>query len=255
MDCPSKEVLLDFIDGELPEEQSHQISEHIGSCDSCKTELRELLALFSVLNNTIDNDKCLALDKLQNYAEGTCGLEDKEHIAKHVEFCNRCRSYVWSFQASEQELADWQKREEAEYRKFAAENSASDLARATLEKLLPARVELFDKAWQSVLDFVDDLKGKAIENWPSFNQETRLVGVLGFADASDPETDAASIIVATTLYVAQAVSDEEIESSAEGIEAATREVAIKLGAGKELQKRLAEIIPPLVLESQLDADA
>jgi len=158
-------------------------------------------------------------------------------------------------QASEQELADWQMQEEAEYRKFAAENSASNLARATLEKLLPAKMELFDKAWQSVLDFVNGLKGKAVESWPSFNQETRLVGVLGFADASDSETDAASIIVATTLYVAQAVSDGEIESSAKDIETAIKEVASKLGAGKELQKRLVEIIPPLVLKSQLDADA
>lgn len=255
MNCPDKDIMQDFVDGELSEAKIKQIVEHIRSCDTCKTELRELLALFSVLNKGVDNDKCPALDKLQNYADDTCGQEDKQHIAEHVDCCDRCRSYVWALQASEQELADWQKQEEAEYRKFAAENSASILARATLEKLLPTKMELFDKAWQSVLDFVNNLKGKAIESWPAFNQETRLVGVLGFADASDPETDAASIIVATTLYVAQAVSDGDIEPSTKDIEAAVKEVAPKLGAGKELQKRLVEIIPPLVLESQLDADA
>ena len=93
-----------------------------------------------------------------------------------------------------------------------------------------------------------EIRDKAIENWPSFNQQTRLAGVLGFADSSDPQTEAASIIMATTLYISQVISDGDIEPSAKDIKVAIKEVAAKLGAGKELQKRLIETVPPLVLK-------
>ena len=96
--------------------------------------------------------------------------------------------------------------------------------------------------------FVQDLKGKTIENWPSFDAGEHLVGALGFAESYDPETEAASIIMATTLYVSQAISDGEVRPCQEDIETSIKEVATKLGAGKELQKRLIEAVPPIVLK-------
>ena len=248
MDCPSKEILQDFMDGELPEVKCRPIIEHIRSCDTCKTELREVFSLCKVLNQAVDKDKCPSLETLDSYANNTCGNEEIGKIKEHVDFCGRCKSYVWAFQASEEQLADWQKQDDLAYREFEAKTLGYDSAKETLQQLLPGKIELLDKAWQSLLAFVLDLKDKAIENWPSFDQETQLVGVLGFVDASDPETDAASIIMATTLYISQAVSDGDIEPSTKDIEEAIKEVAAKLGAGKALQKRLIEIVPPLVLK-------
>lgn len=248
MNCPDKETMQDFVDGELSDAKIPSIIGHIRSCDTCKTELRELYTLHNALNQIVDKDKCPSLDALEKYADNSYSNEQTSEIAEHIDFCSRCRSYVWAFQASEEELANWQTQEELAYKEFEAKELGYNAAKETLCKLLPGKIDLVDKIWQSALSFVLDIRDKAIENWPSFNQETRLVGVLGFSDASDPETDAASIIMATSLYVSQAVSDGDIEPSTKDIEAAIREVASKLGAGKELQKRLIETVPPLVLK-------
>lgn len=248
MNCPDKETMQDFVDGELSESKIKRLVKHIRSCDTCKTELSELYTLHDALNQAIDKDKCPSLDSLEKYADNSCSEEQASKITEHIDFCGRCKSYVWALRASEEELAAWQTQEEQAYNKFEAKELGYDAAKETLGKLLPGKIDLIDKIRQSALDFVLDIRDKAIENWPSFNQETRLVGVLGFADSSDPQTEAASIIMATTLYISQAVSDGDIEPSTEDIEAAIKEVAAKLGAGKELQKRLIETVPPLVLK-------
>jgi len=248
MDCPDKEIMQDFVDGELSQPRIKQMVKHIQSCDACKTELSELYALHNALNQVIDKDKCPSLDELEKYADNSCSADRRAKIVEHVDLCSRCWSYVWALQASEEELAEWQTQEELAYKEFEAKELGYDAAKQVLSKLLPGKIELVEKIRQSALDFVLDIRDKAIENWPSFNQETRLVGVLGFADSSDPQTEAASIIMATTLYISQAVSDGDIEPSTEDIEAAIKEVAAKLGAGKELQKRLIETVPPLVLK-------
>ena len=113
-----------------------------------------------------------------------------------------------------------------------------------------AKIELLDKAWQSAVAFVIDLKNKAIEDWPSFNQEARLVGVLGFAESYDPQTEAASIILLTTLYISQEISDGKLKPNTQDIEATIKEIAPKFGAGKELIKRLIEFVPPVILSSR-----
>jgi len=248
MDCPGKEIMQDFVDGELSQSQVKQIVKHIKSCDACKNELRDLYTLQNALNQMIDKDKCPSLDELEAYADDKCPSDIRTEIAEHVELCSRCKSYVWALQASEKELAQWQAQEELGYKEFESKELGLDAAKQVLSKLLPGKIELVDKIRQSALDFVLDIRDKAIESWPVFNQQTRLVGVLGFADSADPQTEAASIILATTLYISQAVSDGDIELSINEIEAEVKEVAAKLGAGKELQKRLIDTVPPLVLK-------
>ncbi len=107
---------------------------------------------------------------------------------------------------------------------------------------------MLDNVWQSVLTLVLDLKEKAMESWPSLDKGSQLAGVLGFEESYDPETEAASIIMATTLYVSQAISDGQVKPCQEDIETSIKEVATKLGAGKELQKRLIETVPPIILK-------
>ena len=248
MDCPSKEILQDFMDGDLPEAKSRPIIEHIRSCDTCKTELREVFSLYRVLNQVVDKDKCPSLETLESYADNTCASEEIGKIKEHIDSCGRCRSYVWAFQASEEELADWQKQDDLAYQEFEAQNLGYDSAKETLQQLLPGKMELLDKAWQSVRAFVQDLKDKAIESWPSFDRGPRLVEALGFAEPYDPETDTAFIILVTSLYISQAVSDGRVQPSSKEMEPAIKEVSEKLGAGKELQKRLIKIVPPLVLK-------
>jgi hypothetical protein len=254
MNCPSKEIVQDFIDGELPEIENQNIAEHIRSCGACKAELKEILSLHKVLNQVVGEDKCPSYDVLESYADNTCANDKISEIKGHIDLCSRCRFYTWALIASEAELVDWQTQDEKAYKEFCEKDLGFNAVKDTLQKLLPAKIDLLEKGWESILSFVLDLKDKAVESWPSFNQQTQLVGVLGFAETYDPQTDAASVIMTTTLYVSQLVSDGQIEPCQEDIEAAIKEAANKLGAGKELQKRLIETIPAIVLNIYREGD-
>jgi anti-sigma factor ChrR (cupin superfamily) len=248
MNCPDKEIMQDFVDGELSDTDAKPVVKHIRSCDSCKAELQEIFTLYNTLNHVVDEDQCPSLDALESYADNSCSKEQAGKIAEHIGLCGRCKSYVWALQASSEELANWQTQEELAFKEFQAGELGYDAAKETLNRLLPAKIELLDKGWQSLLSFVLDLKDKAMESWPSFGQRAQLVGVLGFDENCDPQTDAASVIMITTLYVSQLVSDGQIEPTQADIEDAVKEAAAKLGAGKELQKRLIETVPPIILK-------
>ena len=248
MNCPNKETMQDFIDGELPEVKSQQIAEHIRSCDTCKTELQEILSLQNILNEVVSEDKCPSYDFLEDYSNGTCDSSKVTETREHIDLCSRCRFYVWMLQASEAELADWQVQEKKAYREFCEKDLGFAAVKNTLQKLLPSKVNLLEKGWESILSLVLDLKDKAMESWPSFNQRAQLVGVLGFSEAYDPQTEAALVIMATTLYVSQLVSDGQIKPKQEEIEVAIQETATKLGAGKELRKRLLETVPSIIIK-------
>jgi len=247
MNCPSKEIMQDFIDGELPRAEIQTIAGHIRSCETCKKEFQEILSLHNVLNQVVSEDKCPSYDELENYVNNTLENNKIGEIKEHIDLCGRCRSYVWLLGASEEDLVNWQAQDEIAYKEFCEKDLGFAAVKNTLQKLLPAKSDLLEKGWESILSFVLDLKDKAMENWPSFNQQSQLVGVLGFDETYDPETDAASVIMVTTLYVSQLVSDGQVKPHQEDIEAAVKETAAKLGAGKELCKRLIETVPPIIL--------
>lgn len=248
MDCPNKNTIQDFVDGELSEEQFQPLIDHVRSCEVCKTELRELMSLHHILNQAVSADECPSLDTLESYA--ACGqAEEKDSaITEHMEFCDSCRSYAWAFSASPEDLANWQAQQQRAFDEFQAKEFGYDVAQAALQTLMPAKIELLERMWQSTLAFIQDLKEKAIESWPTFGAGAHLVGALGFAEDYDPENDAASVILVTTLYVSQEVNDGQVPPCQKDIEAAVKQVAAKLGAGKELQKRLLATVPPLVLK-------
>lgn len=246
MNCPNKELLQDYIDGELSDSNVDSVVEHIRSCQSCKDELRDIFILHDTLNKIIQQDPCPSVEMLEQYAQDSCPAETVEAVKEHIELCDRCRSYAWAFQASEEEMTQWQIQEEQAYREYLAATPSYQSANEILTQLLPGKIELLDQAWQSLLSWISELKTKAIENWPSLIQEPQLAGVLGFAEGSDSQTEAASIILATTLYVSEAIADGSITDSQEDIAATVKEVATQLGAGKELQKRLLETVPPII---------
>lgn len=249
MHCPDKETLQDLVDGELQKSKVPQVIEHIRLCDKCKTEFREILSLYNALSKAVAKDVCPSIDALKNYAQKALPTEEMDKVKEHIEFCNRCESYLWLFRASEAELAEWQANEKLSYQKFRARSLGYDAAKESLKKLLPGKVELFDRIWESVLNLVVDLKNKTAEQWPTFKSPGQLMGVLGFSETSDPESNATSIILATTLFVAQEIADGEVNTTLEDIRAAVLDAAQRFGAGKELQARLSETVPELIMKS------
>ena len=238
--------MQDFVDGELEDVRSEEIVEHVRFCKVCQMELRDLLALYVALHQVVDADPCQSVDVLKDYVNGKCSGESADTIKRHIEFCSRCSLYVWSLRASEEELAEWQAKKEQEYSEDEAQELGRDRARKVLLKLLPGKADQIDSLWQSVLMFVSEMKDKAAESWQGLEAGMQLAGGLGFTESYDPETEAAYIIMITTLYVSLVASSARRED----LEAATRRVAAKLGAGRELQKRLVDVLPFLVLMSE-----
>ncbi len=86
MNCPDKETMQDFVDGESSDARIRSIIGHIRSCDTCKTELRELYILHNALNRIVDKDKCPSLDELEKYAGKSCLDEQTGKITEHIDF-------------------------------------------------------------------------------------------------------------------------------------------------------------------------
>ncbi len=254
MNCPDREIIQDYIDSELSDTNAKSITEHIRTCSTCKKQLQELLAFHDTLNSLVENDQCPSIADLERYSNNTCQQAQANEIGEHIGLCSRCQTYVWALGASQQELDNWQKQEEQGFREYLARTPGYIAAKESLLKLLPAKLEMLDESWQSVLSWVSSLKDKALENWPSLTQQPQLAGVLGFAQTSDPQSQATSIILMTTLYVSEAIADGTIKSSQQDIEIMVKQVAEKLGAGKELQKRLLETVPAVILQVYKDGD-
>ena len=132
MDCPTKEVLQDYLDGELSTDKARSIREHVQSCDSCKNKLRKLSSFYSTLNQFVNQEKCPSFDLLESFS--SCPDKDSS-VKTHVELCARCKSYVWAFQATDEELAEWQKQDVLAYQEYEAHELGYDTAKETLQKL------------------------------------------------------------------------------------------------------------------------
>ncbi|MBD3376631.1 hypothetical protein GF406_16465 [candidate division KSB1 bacterium] len=249
MNCPKRAVLQDYIDGELSQDDNQSIIKHIQSCTKCKEQLRDIFVLQKTLSKVIQEDPCPPVEILEKYAKNIGSTETAGTIKEHIDLCANCRSYVWAFQATEEELAQWQSQEEQSFKEYLAQNQGFDAAKAVLLKLLPNKIELFDKWGLAILSWVSGLKDKALEQWPSLTSSPQLAGVLGFSEEIDHSTEAASIIMATTLYISESISDGSIEPTREAVEQEIRQIAPVLGAGTQLQERLIETIPGIVLKS------
>lgn len=249
MDCPDKQILQDLIDDELDNDQAAQVVVHIRSCNKCKREFGEILWIYKGLKEVVGEVECPSKDTLERYAKNALSEATMNDIKKHIDLCVSCSSFVHLLTASEAELARWQAEEERSYQEFADKNLGYQAAKEVLGKLLPGRFEFLDEIWNSVLKLALDLRTKAVEQWPKFGTPEQLAGALGFSDASDPESSASSIILVTTLLIAQQIADGELEGSSEEIKSAVRTAAKRLGAGNELQKKLIETVPEILLRS------
>ena len=119
MDRLSEETLQDLVDGELRESAATQAIAHIRSCNRCRREFAEILALYEGLRLTVATDACPSTATLEAYIQKALARETMGTIRKHLEFCSECRSYVWLLTASASELATWQAEEEQAQRRMA----------------------------------------------------------------------------------------------------------------------------------------
>lgn len=255
MACIQREVLENLVDGELGDRETVQAVEHIKSCEKCRREFSEILALYEGLQAAVAEDACPANTTLREYADNALPADRMAAIREHIEFCHACRTTVWFLTASEAEVARWQAEEERVYRQERARTMGHEAAREALASLLPIGLEFLDRTLDSAWRLALDLKTKTAARWPKFEASGQLAGALGFAGAPDPTTTATSIILVTSLFVAQRITDGDIEATPEAVEAAVREAALAFGAGKELHRRLVETVPPLLLKFYGDSDA
>jgi len=255
MDCLSEEVLQDLIDGELSDSTAAQAIRHIRSCDRCRQELTELLTLYEGLGQVMAEDTCPSRTTLLAYTQEVLSGEMMATVKKHLEFCSECRSYIWLLTASESELATWQAQEERDHRQYGDMLTGREAAREALAGLLPVGLEFLDRLWGSARALVQDLRTRPVGQWPQFGTSGQVTGALGFAGPADPERTATAIILLSTLFVGERISSGEIGTSMDEIAAAVREASQAFAAGKELQKRLIETIPPILRKFYGRSDA
>lgn len=248
MDCLKKELLEDLIDGELDESQAIQAMAHIRSCKQCQHEFVEMLALYEGLRAVVAEDACPTKATLESYADNALTAGEMMAVKEHLEFCSTCRFHVWLCTASEAELARWQTDEERAHRRHQAMNWGREAVHEVLSCLLPAGLGFWDRMWDSAHQLVEDLRAKAPNDWPTLGAPEHLAGAIGFAGTPDPKVTATSIILVTTLFVAQRITDGEIEAKLGTIATAVDEAGQAFGAGKELRKRLVETVPPILLK-------
>jgi len=246
MDCLSEELLQDLVDGELSDSAAAQAIEHIRSCEPCRQELAKLLAFYEGVRLTVAKDACPSQITLEAYTEETLPSETMATVHKHLEFCSGCRSYVWLLRASESELAQWQSLEERSHKQYEAISVGREAAREVVGGLLPTGLGFLDRLWDSACTLVRELRAKEPAQWPHLGASGQLVGALGFSGPAEPEKTATAIILLSTLVVAERISGGEIGTAMDEIAAAVREAARAFGAGKELQKRLMEMVPPIL---------
>jgi len=255
MDCLSEEVLQDLVDGVLTDSAAAQAIKHIRSCDRCRQEFAEILALYEGVRVVVAADACPPKATLAAYTQNALPHEAMATVRKHMEFCSECHSHVWLLTASESELAKWQAEEERAHREYEARSVGRDAAREALSSLLPVGLEFLDRLWDSACALVLNLRAKRQEQWPRVGSAEQLTGALGFAGPVDPEATATAIILISTLFVAERIAGDEIGTSGEEIAAAVREAARAFGAGKELEQRLAETLPAILRRFYGPSDA
>lgn len=246
MDCLSEKVLQDLVDGELSDDAVVQAIEHIRSCDRCRREFGDILAVYEGVKLVVAEDTCPSKATLLAYTQDALSRATMATVKSHVEFCSECRSSVWLLTASESELAKWRAEEESADRECAAKSLGRDAAREAIASLLPNGLQYVDRLWDSACTLVRNLRANETKSRRQFGTSGQLTGALGFSGAADPEIAATAIIVISTLLVTERISDQEIGTSLDEIAVAIREAARTFGAGKESEKRLVETVPPIL---------
>ncbi len=243
MNCPEKKILQDLVDCELSEEQHIEVIAHIKSCDKCRGQLKQMLVFYRALSDVVAMEACPSKDELENFAHGKLSLQNSDRVREHIVLCAQCESYVQLFQATDEQLAEQAEREKVIFQKAAAQGRAYDAARVILKKLLPDKVSVFDSLWEHISGVLEEmLESKSIKGL-SFGDSGEFAGALGFSGVPDPQTAAAAIIIGTTLATAYSLGNTVIASDPAAIKQTVSDIAGRLGAGKELKKRLAETVP------------
>lgn len=82
-------LLLDYIDGSLSSEDRAVVEAHVGQCDHCRTELRELESLAQILKSEKSRIFCPEPWEIQDLAGR--GTPPDYELAEHLRHCPECR--------------------------------------------------------------------------------------------------------------------------------------------------------------------
>lgn len=249
MNCPDEKQMRDLADCELSVDEEARILEHIKSCSKCKDRFKKILTFQRMLGEAVDMEACPSKQELEDFALNKLSVESSVRIKEHIKLCTSCESYVQLFMATDEQLAEQAAHEKIVFQKAAAQGRAYDVARVILKKLLPDKTSIFESLWDHISDVLEEMLANKSIKGLSFGDSDEFAGALGFSGVPDPQTAAAAIIISTTLATAYTLSSEETASDPATIKQTVLDIAGRFGAGKELKKRLAEIVPPHFIDT------
>ena len=114
--CPEFSLLSQFLDGDLEKSQAHQLSRHVGSCQYCRAQIRDLehaqewerSALSAVQNpvsQSTSSTSCLSSETLFAYAQDSLSPTDERTVDAHILACGVCLSEVREVMRAAADLA------------------------------------------------------------------------------------------------------------------------------------------------------
>ena len=238
MKCLSEATLDALASGELSADERAKALQHVADCESCRSELRELLQLYRALQTGIDAETCPDDGLLASFADGNLAGESQTTIEEHLARCARCSTLVAVFSATKDEM----EREKESFDQAVVEARSRHVAGDVLGQLLPAQTRLLDQLWSPVAALVSQMRSKEPTQWPKFRSRGELAGALGFAGSPEPEVVAAASILATVLWTVWAMADGRVEARPPALATFTLEAAKRFGSGRQLAARLSRIL-------------
>jgi len=250
MACLSHSNFEGLIDGELTPAQRDEIMEHLRSCPACQEELRHMLRLHQALEAVVTADPCPSLATLDRYYQKLLSPQEVHRIEEHLELCASCKFYVQLLGASPAAIEAWQKQERLDYLAYETNRLGQKVADKLVGQLLPGKENLLTQIWEVL---VDQLRHWRSDNWDklgSLSSPGQAAGVLGFSE-TDPELAAVVVMAGTTLVIVQDILEQKLAGKTPEMVPVVRQISHKFGAGRELQERLAENLPPLLADLPL----
>lgn len=247
MRCPSAETLHDLVTGELADSARMEVLTHVRGCAACKSEVRELLLVYSALHAETVDTVCPTDEALDAYGAGGLSAGETSRIRLHLEECARCQGYI---ELAEVPATAFGRVNEGEPR-LREPGYALEIGRAAaadaLAALMPEGGSLFGLLWGRVLSLVEDVRAGRREQTTVRAKQGGIAGALGFTGAPDPETMSAAIIMATALTLAYQLEEHQIPAEPAAVRTAVGEASSQFGAGKELIARLSDTLSTLLL--------
>lgn len=247
MDCLSDSDFAALIDGELSPSQRDVFIEHLQSCPACQKELHQILKLHHMLEEVLTTEPCPPVSALERYCQNLLSPQERQEVEEHLELCDTCEFYIELLRGSPGAVEAWQEQEQREYRAYETDRIGREVTGKLVRQLLPGKEKVLTHIWDTLVDKFCSWRRNHWEALDLIASPGQTAGILGFSE-TDPELAAMIVMAGTTLVMVEDLLTTKATGKTSELRSLVFQISQKLGAGRELQERLADTLPGLLAE-------